>query len=148
MKEANFLYTDGRNVVVTPSFLQIKGSHYYLRGITEFGLALLKPQRLPGLFIMLIGLGIVAERFFQFIPSSWYNALAIPYAYSYSNILLITGIVITLIGLIYMALTRRRYALRIETAEGDKLVIISRSKQYVDQILTAMRKARLISKMK
>lgn len=148
MKEANFLYTDGRNVVVTPSFLQIKGSHYYLRGITEFGLALLKPQRLPGLLITLIGLGIIAEKFLQFIPVSWYDALTIPYYYSYSSILLIIGIVITLIGITYMAVTRRRYALRIETAEGNKLVIISKSKQYVDQILTALRKARLISKLK
>ncbi len=147
MKEANFLYTDGRNVVVTPSELQVKGSHYYLKGITAFGLALIKPQRLPGLLITLIGLAMIAENLFHFIPASWYAALSVPHYYSYSNMMMIIGVSAAIMGIALMALMPRRYALRIETAEGIKFVIVSKSKQYVDQILHAMRKAKVIDKI-
>jgi hypothetical protein len=146
MKEARFLYTDGRDVVVTPAVLQVKGSDYKLTGITTYGVALLRPSVLPGLLITLFGLAMVAENLFHYIPSSWYDAVGVSPASSYSTGWIVIGIAATVIGLIYLALARRRYAVQIETAEGKKIVVKSRSKQYVDQILMALRRAKTISR--
>jgi len=142
MEHKKYLYTDGRDVVVTQSTFQTKKALYSLKGITDFGLAVLKPKRLPGLILFLFGLTIAANGYFYFIPFSFFEFLKIPREYATSNIQILVGAGIACIGIALMLLLPKRYALRIETAEGKKNVVVSRSKEYVDQIQTALRKAK------
>lgn len=142
MEHKKFLYTDGRDVVVTQSTFQTKKALYSLKGITDFGLSVLKPKRLPGFALMLVGLAIAANGYFYFIPFSFFEFLKIPIQYATSNIQIIVGAVVACIGIALMVLIPKRYALRIETAEGKKNAVVSRSKEYVYQILSAIRKAK------
>ena len=142
MKDANFLYTDGRDVVVTQSTLKTKKGVYLLKGITDLSLAVLKPLRLPGLLLAIIGLTLLANGFWYFIPPTFWDALAIPARFTTSNIQIFTGAIIAILGICYMALIPRRYAVRIETAEGEKDAVVSNRREYVKQIFNAVRKAR------
>ncbi|HOX81902.1 MAG TPA: DUF6232 family protein [Chryseolinea sp.] len=142
MEHKKFLYTDGRDVVVTQSTFQTKKALYSLKGITDFGLTVLKPNRLPGFIVLLIGVTIVANGLFYFIPTSFFEFLKIPTQYATSNIQILVGAAIVCIGIALMLLLHKRYALRIETAEGMKNAVISKSKEYVDQIQNAIRKAK------
>jgi hypothetical protein len=142
MEHKNFLYTDGRDVVVTQSTFQTKKALYSVKGITDFGLAVLKPKRLPGLILFLVGLTISLNGYFYFIPLSFFEFFRIPLQYAASNIQILVGATIGSIGMALMVLLPKRYALRIETAEGKKNAVISKSKEYVDQIQMAIRKAK------
>lgn len=55
---------------------------------------------------------------------------------------LIIGIASFLIGMVYLILSRKKYALCIETAEGNKNVVISKKKEYIDQVIEALQKAK------
>jgi hypothetical protein len=143
MKQTKFLYTDGRDVVVTQSVLQTKKALYRLKGITAFGLEILKPSRLPGLLLLLIGITLAVNGFYPFIPESFFEWLSLPTAFTKPIIQISIGVFILSIGIVLILLTRNRYAVRIETAEGDKDVVISRKKEYVNQILNAIQKAKL-----
>ena len=142
MENKKFLYTDGRDVVVTQSTFQTRKALYSLKGITDFGLAVLKPKRIPGLILFLVGVTIAANGYFYFIPTSFFDFFKIPLEYATSNIQILVGAGIACIGIALMLLLPQRYALRIETAEGKKNAVISKSREYVDQIQTAIRKAK------
>jgi hypothetical protein len=142
MEQNKFLYSDGKEVFVTQSTLQTKKKLYRLKGITDFGLSVLRPNRIPGLIVFIIGATIAADGFLYFLPASFFESLSIPAAYSQSNILIPIGIFIAVIGLALMVLIRKRYAVRIETAEGKKDAVVSKRKEYVDLILNAMRKGK------
>ena len=142
VKEGNFLYTDGRDVVVTQSTLKTKRGVYLLKGITDLSLAVLRPQRLPGLIVTLIGLILFANGFWYFIPASFFDSLAIPARFTTANTQVFVGSIIMVLGISLMLLIPRRYAVRIETAEGEKDAVISKRREYVKQIFNAVRKAR------
>ena len=137
VKNSKFLYTDGKDVVVTQSILQTGNGEYRLKGITNFSLDVLKPQRLLGFLLILAGIIMTSNLYADFfIPVSFFDSFT-------RDIKLFIGVVITLTGVGLMSLMRKRYALRIETAEGDKHVVVSKSKQYIDQIISAIRRAKL-----
>lgn len=142
MEHKKFLYTDGRDVVVTQSTFQTKKTLYSLKGITDFGLEVLRPKRLPGFIVLLVGLLIAANGYFYFIPLSFFEFFRIPIRYATSNFQILIGGGIACIGIALMLLLQKRYAVRIETAEGKKDAVVSRSKEYVYQILSAIRKAK------
>ncbi len=143
MKVYNFLYTDGRDVVVTDSQLQAKGSRYSLKGITDFGLTIIKPKILPGLLIALLGGFLIVDAFLFVIPDSFMESFLLPTTgEGRVEMELIVGISAFLIGAGYILLSRKKYALRIETAEGDKNVVISKKKEYIDQVIAALQKAK------
>lgn len=142
MEHKKFLYTDGRDVVVTQSTFQTKKTLYSLKGITDFGLEVLRPKRLPGFIVLLVGLLIAANGYFYFIPLSFFEFFRIPIRHATSNIQILIGGGIACIGIALMLLLQKRYAVRIETAEGKKDAVVSRSKEYVYQILSAIRKAK------
>jgi hypothetical protein len=140
MKDTKFLYTDGKDVVVTQSALQTKDIEYRLKGITDFGMSIIKPKRLPGLLIIIAGISLILNAFNIFIINQALQSVSIELTQA-AKVLL--GGFLVLAGLGYMFIVKGRYAVRIETAEGDKDVVISKSKEYIDQILNAIRRAKL-----
>lgn len=140
MKNTKFLYTDGKDVVVTQSVLQTKNIEYRLKGITDFGMSIIKPQRLPGLLAVVAGVSLVLNAFNIFIANEFIQSFLLDL--TEAGKVLIGGCLI-LAGLGYILFVGKRYAVRIETAEGDKHVVISKSREYVDQILNAIRRAKL-----
>jgi hypothetical protein len=143
MKALNFLYTDGRDVVVTDSSLHAKGSQYSLKGIVDFSLEIIKPKLLPAILTMFIGVFLIMDAFYYWIPDTFMESFYLPVTGDgRAELELITGIVITLVGIGYLLFSRKRYALCIETAEGNKNVVISKRKEYINQVIDALQKAK------
>lgn len=136
------LYTDGHDVVVTETMLKVKSSPYWLNGITKHGLSIIKPNRLPGFLVMLLGVVIGFIGLLQLIspatiPDAHFNGKYV----SANTLALMLGGLLLLIGILIVGLVRERYAVRIATAEGEKDVIISSKKEYVAQIINALNDA-------
>jgi hypothetical protein len=54
------LYTDGHDVTVTDSTLQVKNHEYKLNGVTRCALMVLQPKRAPGAILLFLGLVLIA----------------------------------------------------------------------------------------
>jgi membrane protein implicated in regulation of membrane protease activity len=142
-KSGKFLYTDGHDVDVTSSTLRIKKTFYYLKGINDFGISIIKPNKLPALIVLVLGMTLLVDVFVSFIPDSFFISMGIPPNYVNSFAQLQLSIFLLLVGALVFLTLRRRYALRIATAEGEKKVLVSKNQEYIKQITEAIRRARL-----
>ena len=64
------IYTDGHDVTVTDSTLQVNKVKYKLNGIIKHGLFILRPQRLPGILMVIIGLIVMFAGLLKLVPST------------------------------------------------------------------------------
>lgn len=136
------LYTDGRDVTVTDSTLQVKKNEYKLNGVTKCGLMVLKPQRAPGIVLLLLGLGLIIAGVLQaFDPTVVSNMQIGGYSFDANTLALWVGGALALIGLLVLGLVKERYAVRIATAEGERDAIVSDRKEYIHQIVDAINQA-------
>jgi hypothetical protein len=136
------IYTDGHDVTVTDSMLQVNKAKYKLDGIIKHGLFILRPQRLPGILMVTIGLITMFAGLLKLIPTTWINDTIIgDTLVSGSTIAMILGASIAFIGVLLLGMIRQRYSVRISTAEGEKDVVVSSRKEYIQQIVDALNSA-------
>jgi hypothetical protein len=136
------IYTDGHDVTVTDSTLEVNKMKYKLNGIVKHGLFILRPQRLPGILMVIIGLIVMFAGLLKLVPSTWINdAIIANTLVSGSTIALMIGGLIAFIGVLLLGIIRQRYAVRIATAEGEKDVVVSSRKEYIQQIVDALNAA-------
>jgi hypothetical protein len=136
------LYTDGHDVVVTDTVLQVKKDQYRINGITKHGLLTVKPHRLPGILMVIIGLIVGALGVFQMITPDKVPDMQMNDTYITANtVAIVVGSLLVLIGILVIGMMRERYAVRIATAEGEKNVVVSSRKEYVKQIVDALNEA-------
>jgi hypothetical protein len=136
------LYTDGRGITVTDSVLKVKSHSYRLNGISKHGLLVMRPDRVPGLLLLIVGFIVAVVGILNLIPSSFIPDMKINNELVTANVVAIwAGGALALIGVLILAITRERYAVRIATAEGEKNVVVSTQKEYVSQIVNALNEA-------
>jgi hypothetical protein len=134
------IYTDGHEVTVTNSDLKVRNTMYKLEGIVRHGLAPLKANRIPGIILFIVGGVIIKLALSRYFPASL--DMQIGDTLVLSNVFAAwAGVVIALIGTIHIIAQRERYAVRIATAEGEKNVIVSKHKEYINQIIDALNEA-------
>lgn len=134
------IYTDGRDVVVTDSTLKVKNTSYKLNGITKLSFWTIRPERWPGILLILLGLTAVVFGVMDLLPASMdLNTNA--GVFEINTLALWVGAVLTLVGFLILAAAKTRYAVRIGTAEGEKNAIISPKKEYIAQIVNAIHSA-------
>jgi hypothetical protein len=136
------LYTDGRDVTVTESTFQVKNRAYELRGITKFGLLIRRPDRFPGVLLLLGGIVLAVCGYFGWIPENVMEGDSVNAAATDPNAMAMwVGAGLALLGVVIMAIVRERYSVRIATAEGEKDAIVSTRKEYISQIVDALNRA-------
>ncbi len=136
------LYTDGRGITVTDSTFQVKNTSYRLNGITKHGLLIMRPERLPGLLLLIVGFLVAIIGILNLIPPSLIPNMQIRDEYVTANtVAMWAGGALALIGIIVLAIVRERYAVRIATAEGEKNAVVSDKKEYISQIVNALNEA-------
>lgn len=136
------LYTDGRGVTVTDSTFQVNKTLYRIEGITNHGLLTIRPERVPGMLLLIVGFLVAVIGILNLIPSSFINDMQINDETVSANVVAIwTGGSLALIGLLVLAVVRERYAVRIATAEGEKNAVVSDRKEYISQIVHALNEA-------
>jgi hypothetical protein len=142
MVQDRVLYTDGHQVTITDTIFQVRNMSYQLKGITKHGLHIVKPFRLPGFLLFLLGAFLVAGALLDFLPENFVSPVRVlGLTLSSDAIMIVLGVVLVLISILVIGLLRERYAVRIATAEGEKDVVISKQKEYITQILSALNKA-------
>ena len=138
--EDKVIYTDGRDVTVTDSTLRVKNTAYKINGITRFTLWTIRPDRWPGVLLMLLGVGALLCGWLGLIPADM--SMRTEEGVVSSNVLAQwIGGALFLLGLLVLAVTKERYAVRIATAEGEKNAVVSHKREYVAQIVDALNRA-------
>jgi len=135
-------YTDGHQVTITDSGIKVKKTLYRLNGISRHGLSIISPPRIP--FLVFIGLGtcLFIMGAMNLVPSTWNTYVHIfSFSFLVVSLLMTGGVVLVLTGIFIMLRVREKYAVQIITAEGEKNVVVSRSREYVIQIVDALNRA-------
>ena len=136
------LYTDGHGVKVTTSRFVANNSSYLVDGILNASIHLIKAVLAPALLLIMIGLaGIImaAMNVFSGINMDPFYIANIPL--TPERIAFVLGIVFLLTGLVWALSQHDRYAVHIVTAEGAKEPVVSRKKDYVNEIVVALQSA-------
>ena len=142
MATEEIFYTDGQDVVVTLSTLQVKDRFYRLKAIKKHGLAILQPARLPGLIVFVAGVAIsllgLTNVFTSEISLSWFmNGEPI----STGFIAQWGGVLLAMLGLTLTIALRERYAVRLDTPEGEQLAVVSTKREQIMEIVNALNRA-------
>jgi hypothetical protein len=134
------IYTDGHDVVVTDAVLKVKKTSYRLNGITKLCLWTIRPDRWPGVLLVLIGLGAAVAGYMNVLPADL--NMPVDKGYVSANVIALWGgAALALIGVLALGLSKERYAVRIATAEGEKNAVVSYKREYISQIVDAMHSA-------
>ena len=133
------IYTDGRGITITDSTFQVNKTSYRINGITKHGLMIIRPERLPGLLLLIVGFIVAIIGIVGLIPPSLIGNIQIGGKLVSANMLALwTGVAVAALGLLILAVVRERYAVRISTAEGEKNAVVSNRKEYIAQIVNAL----------
>lgn len=133
------IYTDGRGITVTDSTFQVDKTSYHINGITKHGLMIIRPERLPGLLLLIVGFLVAMVGILGLIPASLIGGMQIGNELVSANVVAMwAGAGVALLGLLILAIVRERYAVRIATAEGEKNAVVSNKKEYIAQIVNAL----------
>lgn len=141
MTTENILYTDGHDVTVTESTFQVRKNLYRLEGIVHHGFHIIKPNRVPAFILSGLGLLIVGLGISNLSPEINFSINVYSYKVTINTILLVSGILLILIGTLISILMKERYGVRISTAEGEKNVVVSERREYVNMIVEALDQA-------
>jgi len=135
-------YTDGHQVTITDSGIKVKKTLYRLNGITRHGLSIIYPPRVPFIVLIVLGTGLFIAGTMNLIPTSWNIYVNIFGFYFLAvSLFMASGVLLVLAGIFVMLRVREKYAVHIITAEGEKDVVVSRSREYISQIVDALNRA-------
>lgn len=142
MATEEILYTDGQDVVVTFSTLQVKDRFYRLRAIKKHGVEILQPVRLPGLIVFIAGVVIsimgLSNAFNSQVPAEWSftgEMMSINVVAQWAGVLMAMG------GLMLTIALRERYAVRIDTPDGEQFAVVSTKREQIMEIVSALNRA-------
>jgi hypothetical protein len=139
MEPNKILYTDGRGITVTDSTFEVNKTSYRINGITKHGLMIIRPERLPGLLLLIVGFIVAMIGIVGLVPASLIDSMQVgSELVSANTVAMWTGAGVALLGLLILAIVRERYAVRIATAEGEKNAVVSDKKEYIAQIVNAL----------
>jgi hypothetical protein len=142
MATEEIFYTDGQDVVVTLSTLQVKDRFYRLKAIRKHSMAILQPVRLPGLLLFIAGVVLsimgLANAFTEMVPASWSptgQPMSVNVVAQWFGVLMAMG------GLMLTVALRERYAVQIDTPEGEQLAVVSTKREQIVEIVSALNRA-------
>lgn len=142
MATEEIFYTDGQDVVVTLSTLQVKDRFYRLKAIRKHGMAILEPVRLPGLIVFICGVVLsimgMSNSFDSTVPASW-SITGDPMAFN--TVAQWVGVLLAMGGLMLTIALRERYAVKIDTHDGEELAVVSTKREQIMEIVSALNRA-------
>lgn len=140
MESEDIIYTDGKHVTITESALEVKNSIYSLISIRKHGLSVLRGAKFPGIALAVLGTAMVVLALFNAMPFGL-NVYENDSYVGPNTIALWIGGAMAAIGILIVLMARERYAIKIETPEGEENVVVSERKEYIVQILNALNEA-------
>jgi len=148
MDTEEIFYTDGQDIVVTLSTLQVRDRFYRLKSIKKHSMAILQPARLPGIILFITGIALALCGMANAFPKEWAVNSGVFAAGTDTNaVAQWSGTALTVIGLILTIILRERYAIRISTEEGEQDAVVSTRREYIREILDALNRAYMMMEM-
>jgi hypothetical protein len=142
MATEEILYTDGQDVVVTLSTLQVKDRFYRLKAIKKHGMAILQPVRFPGLIVFIAGVVLsimgLANSFTSHFSANW-SPTGEPL--SANDVAQWFGVLLAMGGLMLTIALRERYAVKLDTSDGEELAVVSTKREQIIEIVSALNRA-------
>lgn len=142
MANEEIFYTDGQDVVVTTSALQVKDRFYRLRAIRRHSMAIMQPARLPGILLFVTGVALaiigMASGFNNSIPGDYtWNGEPL----SQNVAALWGGTILAFAGLGLTLAMKEKYAVKIATDDGEKMAVVSSKREQITEIVDALNRA-------
>jgi hypothetical protein len=135
-------YTDGHQVTITDSGFKVRNTLYELSGITRHRFSIIAPPRFPSALLMILGSALFACGALNLIPAAWKTNIDLfGLRLLVNSVIMISGVLFLGLGVLIMLKLREKYAVRIFTAEGEKNVVVSQSREYISQIIDALNRA-------
>ncbi len=148
MDTEEIFYTDGQDIVVTLSTLQVRDRFYSLKNIKRHSMAILQPARLPGVILFITGVALALCGMANAFPANWAAQTGYFAAGTDTNAMVQwSGTALTVVGLLLTVMLRERYAVRIATEEGEQDAVVSTRREYIREILDALNRAYMIIEM-
>ena len=136
------LYTDGHKVMVTDSTFQVKRHFYRLDGIIRHSLTIIPPNRVPVIVLISMGIVFLSLGIFNAVPLGMIPNLEVgTFILSTRALSFFFGVALLVAGVTLLIIVKEKYGVQILTAEGEKEVIVSKHKEYIDMIVEALNKA-------
>jgi len=120
--------------MITGSKLKVKNNLYQLSGISGHSLSIISPAREPFVVLMAMSVIIFSCGAFNTLPSA-------------NFLVMISGIVLFVAGLIGAVRAKEKYAVKIVTDQGEKNVVVSEDHEYISQIVSALNRANFDMKL-
>jgi uncharacterized membrane protein len=137
-------YTDGHQVMITNDGFRVKGTLYRLSAITQHGLSIIRPQRIPTIVLMVFGIALFLSGALNMIPTTWNTHInLLGFSVLVNSLLMAGGIALLGIGVTFLIIQKEKFSVRILTEEGEKNVVISHSREYISQIVDGLNRAYL-----
>jgi hypothetical protein len=128
--------------MVSDAGFKVKNNLYQLNGITRHGFSIVSPHRAPYAALLFIGALVFICGAFNILPSSWHQHVTIlGFPIVVNAVVMTSGSILFGLGMLIMLRLREKYAVRIFTAEGEKNVVVSPSREYISQIIDALNRA-------
>jgi uncharacterized protein YjeT (DUF2065 family) len=135
-------YTDGHLVTITGNGFKVKNTVYQLNAIKRHGLSIIQPARLPSTLLMILGIVVFISGSLNFLPAAWNkNVNIFGISLLANSVFMIAGVLVLAAGLLVMLSMKEKYAVKILTAEGEKNVVVSGSREYINKIVDALNRA-------
>ncbi|MFZ5973341.1 MAG: DUF6232 family protein [Bacteroidota bacterium] len=142
MTTGKVLYTDGHQVTITDSVFQVKGNRYRLDGIIRHTCLVLPPRRVPVLITIALGVVFMALGVFNSVPPQLISHLELGnLVVSARGLSLVFGAATLMAGIAFLIASKEKYSVHILTAEGEKAVVVSKQKEYIEMIGDALARA-------
>lgn len=135
-------FTDGNSVVVTNSSLQVKNAVYPLANIYSHKVSVVSPKRVSSTIFMGIGILVFICGAMNLLPSTLTGSTSIlGFTIIKNALIMVTGIAILLCAMVIMFLLKEKYVVSLSTSRGEKQIIVSRKREYVNEIIDALNHA-------
>jgi len=135
------IYTDGRDITVTPYQFIVGKTEYLLEGITAIRFFTIRGNKIPAILFVLLGIAGVLTGWKQLFSGAINSAQAGAHVVTFNQLAIYGGIILFVLGALWFALIQDKYAVRITTAEGEKDAVVSPKKDYINQIVSALQEA-------
>lgn len=134
-------FTDGE-VEVTRSHFQVKNTTYLLNKLYGHRVSIILPQRAPLAIVIALGVLIFNCGAINLLPANLSGSISIAGVSLMMNAVVMSfGVLLTLIATFMVIRQREKYEVKISTDGGEKTALISKRREYVNQIIDALNHA-------
>ena len=127
------LYTDRNGVSVNKYTLKVKKEAYPLKDIIKHKLSIIRPARLPGVLLLVMGAGLGLCS--AITPVTRPEIIVAGNYFALNATILYLGLFFMALGIFRILFVRKRYALRIATQGGERNAVVSAKKEYILKLI-------------